>query len=202
MSWSKSCGHLVRETQVLGVSLLLTPQLHTHGTSTASHWAPCSPCGHMLLTLVVAEQPPVSHSRNLSHAVVHCNSPGGECSGVFPTAQALECSCPDTLAYSQQPSLPTPRPKVCRRALGNTVSARCQLLPNLVHVVSRPVWPSVSFENTIHLIAFWEAGFVACLPESHRRPPLEVTFTLQSRVISKTCVNTLPQSALRFRISA
>lgn len=117
----------------------------------------------MLLTLVAAEQPPVSHTRNLSHAVVHCNSPGGECSGVFPTAQALECSCPDTLAYSQQPSLPTPRPKVCRRALGNTVSARCQLLPNLVHVVSRPVWPSVSFENnpSNRILRGWLCGLSA-----------------------------------------
>ena len=57
-----------------------------------------------------------------------------------------------THLHTQQPSPPTPRPKVCRRALGNTCS-EVSVTPNLVHVTSRPVWPSISFECTIHLIA-------------------------------------------------
>ena len=61
--------------------------------STASHRAPCLPCGHTrAVRLVAAEHSPLPHTRNLSHTVVHCDFPGGECGGVFPTAQALERS--------------------------------------------------------------------------------------------------------------
>lgn len=118
----------MRETQVLGVSML-TPQLHAHSMSTASHRALCLACGHMhAVTLVAAEHSPVPHTRNLSRAVVIVTSQEGS---VVVSSQLLRPWSFPAVTHLHSHSNPPRPPRGPRFAavLWETLAARCQSHP-------------------------------------------------------------------------
>lgn len=147
------------ETQVLGC-FDADPHSCMPVARTQPHLAPCLPVvTHMLSHSSQLSSPQFCTLRNLFF--VHCHSPGEECGGVFPAAPGPGLSCTDTCILAATLPRPPRGPRFAGVLKGNTFS-EVSVTPNLVHVASRPVWPSVSLKVRSSNRSL-RAGFVACL---------------------------------------